>query len=166
MWWALRRPSHSPGLSKNTNIPGLVISTSTAVAYELGNTGANANKEQRIRYEFQIPFGSASLASRPPSRRPAARRPTPTPSTPPSPSRGKPSRVCRRSFTCWPATTPISRTSMPPRTTSPTSARICGCSRSRRRGTARISSAFRSISPPAAARPSSITPRLTPISRR
>ena len=63
MWWALRRPSHSPGLSKNTNIPGLVISTPTAVAYELGNTGANANKEQRIRYEFQIPFGSASLSS-------------------------------------------------------------------------------------------------------
>ena len=52
------------------NIPGLVISGSTgpnAVTYELGATGANANVSQRIRYEFDVKFGSASLGSFPPA---------------------------------------------------------------------------------------------------
>jgi hypothetical protein len=55
--------------SFKTNIPGLVISGPTgpnAVTYELGNTGANANVSQRIRYEFEVQFSSASLGSFPP----------------------------------------------------------------------------------------------------
>ena len=52
---------HFSGTFNATNIPGLVISGPT-VTYEIGNTGANANVRQRIRFEYEIQFTNASLA--------------------------------------------------------------------------------------------------------
>ncbi|GEM_PF-2106854 len=48
------------GSFNNMNIPGLQISGPT-VTYEIGNTGANANVAQRIRFEYSIKFTMASL---------------------------------------------------------------------------------------------------------
>ena len=46
-----------------TDIPGLTISGPKAVVYDIGNTGANANVSQRIRFEYEVQFTSASLSS-------------------------------------------------------------------------------------------------------
>jgi len=48
----------------STNIPGLSISH-TGTTYDLGNTGANASIPQRIRFEYQVSFTTASLAAFP-----------------------------------------------------------------------------------------------------
>ena len=48
------------GAFNATNIPGLTISDPT-ITYDIGNTGANANVSQRIRFEYAIQFTSASL---------------------------------------------------------------------------------------------------------
>jgi hypothetical protein len=46
------------------NIPGLSISTTPTVTYDLGGQGtAYANVEQRIRFAYEVDFSSASLAS-------------------------------------------------------------------------------------------------------
>jgi hypothetical protein len=45
-----------------TDIPGLKISEPT-VTYALGNTGANANVAQRIRFDYEVQFTNASLKS-------------------------------------------------------------------------------------------------------
>jgi len=45
------------------NIPGLSISTTPTITYDIGNTGANAFVPQRIRFGYEIDFTSASLAS-------------------------------------------------------------------------------------------------------
>ena len=43
------------GTFNNTNIPGLSI-THTGTTYDVGNTGANGNIPQRIRFEYQVGF--------------------------------------------------------------------------------------------------------------
>ena len=120
-------PPTFSGSFSAANIPGLVI-TGPTVTYAVGNTGANANVPQRIRFEYGIQFSSASLASGsfPPS---GSARPTPLRSTQPSTYRGKPSRASRRNSSCWAATIHISPMSMRAPAISPTSARIFGCSR-------------------------------------
>jgi hypothetical protein len=45
----------------STGIPGLTISP-PVITYDVGNTGANANVIQRIRFEYQIQFTASSLA--------------------------------------------------------------------------------------------------------
>lgn len=53
------------GSFNNINIPGLQISSTPTVTYEIGNTGANANVKQRIRFEYSITFTMASLSAFP-----------------------------------------------------------------------------------------------------
>ncbi len=60
------------GSFNSTNIPGLEISL-TGTTYEIGNTGANANLTQRIRYEYGIKF-----------KGPLATDPFPAPGAPPA----------------------------------------------------------------------------------
>ncbi|HXC44053.1 MAG TPA: hypothetical protein VNY51_11105 [Candidatus Dormibacteraeota bacterium] len=57
------------GSFNKTNIPGLSLSGPT-ITYDIGNTGANANVTQRIRFAYEINFTAASLAS--PTAFPAA----------------------------------------------------------------------------------------------
>jgi hypothetical protein len=52
------------GSFNNTNIPGLSI-THTGTTYDIGDTGANGNIPQRIRFEYQVGFTTASLAAFP-----------------------------------------------------------------------------------------------------
>jgi hypothetical protein len=49
------------GTFNNTNIPGLLISTTPTITYDIGDTGANANVPQRIRFAYSIQFISESL---------------------------------------------------------------------------------------------------------
>jgi hypothetical protein len=49
------------GTFSNANIPSLSI-THTGTTYDVGNTGANGNIPQRIRFEYQVAFTAASLA--------------------------------------------------------------------------------------------------------
>jgi hypothetical protein len=49
------------GTFNNTSIPGLSI-TNTRTTYDVGSTGGNANLPQRIRFDYQVQFTSASLA--------------------------------------------------------------------------------------------------------
>jgi hypothetical protein len=58
-----------------TDIPGLTISGPKAVVYDVGNTGANANVSQRIRFEYEVQFTGASLSS--PTAFPPPGSPTP-----------------------------------------------------------------------------------------
>lgn len=44
-----------------SNIPGLIIAEPPIVTYEIGNSGANANVTQRIRFEYAVSFTAASL---------------------------------------------------------------------------------------------------------
>jgi len=62
------------GSFNSTNIPGLRITGPTAVTYDIGNTGANANVMQRICFEYQITFNG-----------PIADDPFPAPGNPPAP---------------------------------------------------------------------------------
>lgn len=48
------------GSFNNSNIPGLAISSPT-ITYDIGNTGANGNVPQRIRFAYSVQFTSASL---------------------------------------------------------------------------------------------------------
>ena len=45
------------------NIPGLAISATPTITYDIGNSGSNAFVPQRIRFAYEIDFTSASLAS-------------------------------------------------------------------------------------------------------
>ncbi len=63
------------GSFNNSEIPGLNISGPT-ISYDIGNTGANANVSQRIRFAYEIDFTNASLAS-PPFPAPGSTTPNP-----------------------------------------------------------------------------------------
>jgi hypothetical protein len=51
------------GSFNSTTIPGLSISATPSVTYDIGNTGASLTVPQRIRFGYEIDFTSASLAS-------------------------------------------------------------------------------------------------------
>jgi hypothetical protein len=55
-------PTFPSGTFTAANIPGLLISGPT-VTYGVGATGTNATQPQRIRFDYEIQFSSASLAS-------------------------------------------------------------------------------------------------------
>lgn len=57
-------PNFTGGTFTNTSIPGLSI-THTGTTYDVGNTGVNGSVPQRIRFEYQVAFTTASLAAFP-----------------------------------------------------------------------------------------------------